>query len=98
MKAEMNYQPYLQVHCQSPTSQRYNQSFAKELAKPTLRKIVFKKFPDPLRKIKNANTQTETDRLYSKMTMTEKLNIDNGLQRQMKRTPGGNRRYILLPG
>ena len=26
---------HLQAHCQSPTSQRYNQSFVKELAKPT---------------------------------------------------------------
>jgi len=25
----------LQAHCQSPTSQRFNQSFVKELAKPT---------------------------------------------------------------
>jgi len=28
-------QPDLQAHCQSPISQRYNQSFVKELAKPT---------------------------------------------------------------
>jgi hypothetical protein len=28
-------QPYLQAHCQSHTSQRFNQSFVKELAKPT---------------------------------------------------------------
>jgi len=28
-------QPDLQAHCQSPTSQRSNQSFVKELAKPT---------------------------------------------------------------
>ena len=28
-------QRILQAHCQSPTSQRYNQSFVKELAKPT---------------------------------------------------------------
>jgi len=25
---------HLQAHCQSPTSQRFNQSFVKELAKP----------------------------------------------------------------
>jgi hypothetical protein len=47
-------QPYLQAHCQSPTSQRTDQSFVKELAKPTQRKIVSKKFPDPSKKIKNA--------------------------------------------
>ncbi len=37
----------LQSHCQSPTSQRTDQSFVKELAMPTQDKIVFKKFPDP---------------------------------------------------
>ena len=35
----------LQAHCQSHTSQRTDQSFVKELAKPTQDKIVFKKFP-----------------------------------------------------
>jgi len=30
-------QPYLPGHCQSPTSQRFEQSFVKELAKPTQR-------------------------------------------------------------
>jgi hypothetical protein len=34
LKYQIN-QPYLQAHCQSPTSQRSNQSFVKELAKPT---------------------------------------------------------------
>jgi beta-phosphoglucomutase-like phosphatase (HAD superfamily) len=32
---------FLQAHCQSPTSQRYNQSFVKELAKPTHREKLF---------------------------------------------------------
>jgi hypothetical protein len=73
---------HLQAHCQSPTSQRYNQSFVKELAKPAQRKIVFKKFPDLLRKIKNADTQADTDRQKSNMTMTRELNNDNGLQGQ----------------
>jgi hypothetical protein len=27
-------QPYLQAHCQSPTTKRSDQSFVKELAKP----------------------------------------------------------------
>ncbi len=36
MIQELTYsQPDLQAHCQSPTSQRYIQSFVKELAKPT---------------------------------------------------------------
>jgi len=49
----------LQAHCQSPTSQRYNQSFVKELAKPPQDKIVFKKFPT-LQK-KNKKTQRTAD-------------------------------------
>jgi hypothetical protein len=42
--------PILQAHCQSPASPRTDQSFVKELAKPTQDKIVFKKFPDPSKK------------------------------------------------
>lgn len=42
----VNSQPILQAHCQSPSSPRTDQSFVKELAKPTQEKIVFKKFPD----------------------------------------------------
>ena len=56
----INSPSILQAHCQSPTSQRSNQSFVKELAKPTQRKIVFKKFPSPSKKIKNA-THNPTD-------------------------------------
>jgi len=51
----------LQAHCQSSTSQLTEQSFVKELAKPTQDKIVFKNFPNPSKKIKNAThkpTQT----------------------------------------
>ena len=51
---------YLQAHCQSLRSHHADQSFAKELAKPTQDKIVFKKFPDPSKKIKNA-THNPTD-------------------------------------
>lgn len=43
-------QPILQAHYQSPTSPSYNQSFVKELAKPTQEKLFFKKFPDPSKK------------------------------------------------
>ncbi len=46
----MKCQRYLQAHYQSRTSQRTDQSFVKELAKPTQDKIVFKKFPDPQKK------------------------------------------------
>ena len=59
--------PYLQAHCQSPTSQRSNQSFVKELAKPTQDKIVFKIFPDPSKKNKKRNAQptdNETETQY----------------------------------
>lgn len=50
----VNSQPILQAHCQSPSSPRTDQSFVKELAKPTQEKIVFKKFSRPFKKIKNA--------------------------------------------
>jgi len=56
----MNNKPrYLQAHCQSPTNPSTDQSFVKELAKPTQNKIVFKKFP-PFKKNKNA-THKPTD-------------------------------------
>ncbi len=45
----------------------------------TPKEIVLKNLPT-LKKIKNADTRAETDRQESKMTMTRKLNIDNGLQ------------------
>jgi len=45
----------LQAHCQSPTSQRYNQSFVKELAKPPQDKIVFKNFSNASKKNKKRN-------------------------------------------
>jgi len=58
----MNCQRYLQAHCQSPTSQRTDQSFVKELAKPTQDKIVLKDFP-PFKKIKIAtHNPTQTDK------------------------------------
>jgi len=78
-----NIQPYLQAHCQSHTSQRYNQSFVKELAKPT--QIEFQNiFSSPSKKIKTPDTQTDT-------TMTLKLSAENGLQGRPRRTPAANR-------
>jgi len=68
----------MQAHCQSPSSQRYNQSFVKELANPTLKKNCYEKFADT-KKIKNADTRADRKE-ESKMTMTRKLNNDNGLQ------------------
>ncbi len=52
-------QRILQAHCQSPTSQPARQSFVKELAKPTQRKIELKKSPTLL-KIKNTQTHRPT--------------------------------------
>ena len=49
----------LQAHCQSLTSPRFNQSFVKELAKPTHRAKLLKKYPT-LKKIKNAETRADT--------------------------------------
>jgi len=48
-----------------------------------LKEIVLKNLPT-LKKIKNADTRANTERQESKMIMTEKLNIDNGLQGQTK--------------
>jgi len=39
LELKINWQPYLQAHCQSPTSHRFSQSFVKELAKPTQERI-----------------------------------------------------------
>jgi hypothetical protein len=38
-------QRILQAHCQSPASPRSDQSFVKELAKPTQEKLFLKNFP-----------------------------------------------------
>jgi len=48
--------PYLQAHCQSPTSQRYDQSFVKELAKPTQKEFQYFSLPSQ-KKIKTPDTQ-----------------------------------------
>ena len=48
---------YLQAHCQSRTSPSTDQSFVKELAKPTQEKIVFKEFPFPSKKNKKRHAQ-----------------------------------------
>jgi hypothetical protein len=53
-----NIPTHLQAHCQSPTCQRYNQSFVKELAKPTHRGNCLKNLPT-LKKIKNADTRAD---------------------------------------
>jgi len=43
LRRKHQYKPlYLQAHCQSHTSQRYSQSFVKELAKPSQEKEIFK--------------------------------------------------------
>jgi hypothetical protein len=55
---------------------------SKSLQSQRNRKIVFKKFPDPSKKIKNAT--------HSRHSMTRQLNTDNGLQGRTDRTPAGN--------
>jgi len=51
----------LQAHCQCPTSQRSDQSFVKELAKPKQEKLFLKNFPT-LQKSKKRNAQH--DKMY----------------------------------
>jgi hypothetical protein len=73
LRRKHQYKPlYLQAHCQSRTSQRYNQSFVKELAKPTQGEFQ-NIFSSPSKKNKTPDTQTDT-------TKTLKRNVDNGLQ------------------
>ncbi len=80
----------MQAHCQSRTSPRYNQSFVKELAKPTQEKLFLKNFPNLQKKIKNAtHNPTQKDK-KSKRTMTRKPYTDNGLQGRTDRTPAAN--------
>ena len=68
-------QRILQAHCQSPTSPPARQSFVKELAKPTHRKIELKKISSPSENKKYANAQTNATQ-----KMTAKLNSNNDLQ------------------
>ena len=67
------------THCQSPTSQRLNQSFAKECACPT--QVEKLKISSPLENKKYPNAQADT-RHISNLTMIRKVNNDNGLQEQ----------------
>jgi len=50
----------LQAHCQSRTSQRTDQSFVKELAKPTQEKLFLKNFQTLQKKNKKRNAQPDT--------------------------------------
>jgi len=69
---KINVPAHLQAHCQSPTSQRYDQSFVKELANPTQEKK-FKIFlPLFKEKIKTRQHTGDTDRKGNdKFNMTE---------------------------
>jgi|GEM_PF-5325329 len=55
-------QPNLQAHCQSRTSQRFNQSFVKELAKPAQEKNIKIFLPLFKEKIKTRQHTGYTDR------------------------------------
>ncbi len=94
MKKEIRQKahPYLQAHCQSPTSHRNSQSFVKELTNPTQDKIVFKKFPSPSEKIKNA-THNPTKNSWTK---TAKTHITNNLIRTKDRRPACNTRLAAM--
>jgi hypothetical protein len=74
-----NTPPYLQAHCQSSTSQRYDQSFVKVLANAAQEKLVLKNFL-PFKKNKKRNAQPDTDKQKRIRTMTLKPNTENGLQ------------------
>ncbi|MCZ2268668.1 MAG: hypothetical protein LC124_07405 [Ignavibacteriales bacterium] len=87
-------QRILQAHCQSPTSQRCNQGFVKELAKPTQDKIVFKKFPFPSEKIKNATH----NRHKNSWTETAKTHTGQGLTMTEDRKPACNSVYVAIAG
>jgi hypothetical protein len=52
---------------------------SKSLQSQRTERNCFKNLPT-LKKIKNAHTRADTERQKSNMTMTRKLNIDNGLQ------------------
>jgi len=59
---------------------------------PTQRKIVFKKFPNALKKIKiHRHTARQTQQ-----TMTQKLNIDKAYSDTIDRRPAGNSTYKKL--
>ena len=73
--------PYLQAHCQSPTSHRYDQSFVKELAKPTQRRISKFIFPS-LKKLKYPTLKPTKK--------TRKFNIDSSCRPRQTRTPACN--------
>jgi len=68
-------QRILQAHCQSRTSPSTDQSFGKELAKPTQEKIELKKISSPSENKKYPTAQPDT---------TKKRSIDNGLQTRWK--------------
>ena len=71
-----------------PHKPKHRPKLCQRACKANARKIVFKKFPDPSKKIKNATHSRQ--RKTKKQTMTLKLNTDNGLQRQADRTPAAN--------
>ncbi|MDP2087812.1 MAG: hypothetical protein Q8J84_00245 [Flavobacteriaceae bacterium] len=83
-------QRILQAHCQSHTSQRYNQSFVKELAKPTQGKIELKKISSPSKNKKYVNAQTNTTKTMTKtqqgqwFTDTEDKNTSTQSSRRLR--------------
>ena len=85
-----SYSPrILQAHCQSPANYSTEQSYVKELAKPTQDKIVFKNFPT-LQKNKKRHAIPDTERQENTRTMTAKTQSCSDFQTRWTRTPAAN--------
>jgi len=75
----MNSHRSSHTHCQVAQAQAKTKAWQRACKANAPREIVLKNLPT-LKKIKNADTRTNTDRQESEMKITEKLNNDNGLQ------------------
>ena len=65
-------------HICKPLQAQTQTKVCKRASTSATEKIIFNSFPS--KNFKNAIAQADTDRQESKMTMTRKLNNDNGLQ------------------
>jgi hypothetical protein len=65
-------------HICKPLQAQPQTKVCKRASTSATEKIIFNSFPS--KNFKNANTQADTERQESKMTMIRKLNNDNGLQ------------------
>jgi hypothetical protein len=65
-------------HICKPLQAQPQTKVCKRASTSATEKIIFNSFPS--KNFKNANTRADTERQERKMTMTRKLNNDNGLQ------------------